>query len=300
MGQQMSEFGATASTEPAGASVTETPEPNETANWNTQFDETGAEQAQPDTEVAQPETSEQQQPETETQVPEEQTPEGELSREELEGQIAFYESLLADQFDPSMAGLPQQQQQQQQPQQEQPAPEMFEPRAFTPDPARIQKVLADGDADEFMALMAEQAEVITHNTRIEQAQVVQRGIEYAMPIHMASAKFYERNPELMGLRNVVERTMWEIRAQQPAANEMQLLRATEVALKPMISKAKTIAAQHKQKRQGGAQKNLATPPSGAGQTPPPHGRATPTEPKGATDAASRLQQLRAKAAQSRY
>jgi hypothetical protein len=220
------------------------------------------------------------------------------SREEFEAMQQQIELLTG------MLTEGQQAQQQEQPgNEEQPDPaalqEMLQPREFQPDPQLVHSALVDGDGQALGQLLNQQAEVLTHNLRLETNQAVVNAMNYAMPVRDAMSKFYDRNPELTGMRELVGRTFWQMRAKYPQANEMQLLRYTETSLKPVVDRAKRIAKEGARKTAPTAKQNLNPPGPKGGQSPPPRPRVKqgPEEP---LDAQSRIEELNAFAADTHY
>lgn len=163
------------------------------------------------------------------------------------------------------------------------------PRQFELAPELSNRILVDGDADALAEYSKALIETVEHNSAIKINQAVLNGLKYAGPIIAATSQFYQRNPEMSGMRDLVERNMHQVRAGMPQANELQILRAVETRLKPIIDKAKQIAKQHA--GQGGRGRNLAPAAPGGGQTPQPRGRAAGGgEPK-PVSAAQRIQEL---------
>jgi len=172
---------------------------------------------------------------------------------------------------------------------------LITPRQFALTPEASNKILVEGDGNALVAAFKEFADVQQHNFRIEMNQAVLRGIQYAAPVQAATSKFYERNPELLGMRNLVENHMYTVRNQMPQANELQILRMVEQRLGSVIATAKKIAQQHAK----GTPRNLAPAPTGAAAPPSGRDRTAATK-KAEPSTATRLKELQDHAASTTY
>ncbi len=292
MGQRIDSFG------PEGGHETGGETPPQSAEWNTGFDQPEGEEAHEDfADALNQEPQEPQGPQEQAQ--DDWTPPTREEWEAAQEQLSFFDQQLGPQIEQSfMQELGMLNQPQDQQQVDQQAQQMaFQPREFSPSDEMLNAILQDGDADALRGLLQEHAEVLQHNQRIEHAQATLHHLQQALPVALAVSKFYERHPELTGMRQLVETALWQARANAPQANELQILRMAEQRLKPVISKAKQIAQQHTAR--GGARKNLAPAPSGGGQTPPPRGRTHPG-PKPEPTAEERIQQLRERSRSGLY
>jgi len=166
---------------------------------------------------------------------------------------------------------------------------MLTPKSFAPPPELLDKVLVDGDAGALTQIFSEFADVLNHNNRIEMNKAILNGLDYAMPVHRAVDSFFQRYPEMLGARETVNKHIWNIRNQNPQANELQIVRAVELRLAPVIRRAKQIAAQ---KGANPTKANLAPAPAGGGQQTVPRARANGAPPQPET-AADRLKELSA-------
>lgn len=171
---------------------------------------------------------------------------------------------------------------------------LLQPKQFSLAPELIEKALVEGDAGAVGQMFQDFENVLQHNFRIQMNQAVLNGMSYALPVHRAMDKFYERHPALAGARELVESKLWEARAAHPQANDAQLLRVVERRLAPVLSRAKQIAAQS-----GPRRSDLSPSPAGGGQAPAPRGRAGGAAP-GPPAASDRIRQLEEYAAGGRY
>lgn len=175
---------------------------------------------------------------------------------------------------------------------------MLKPKTFVLTPEVRNKILADGDGDALEAAFTSFAEVLQHNSRIDMNKAVLNGIQYALPVMMATGKIYEKHPELLGMREVVERHLWQIRQAVPQANELQMVRMAEQRLDGMIKMAKKIAAEHAQRKTKPT--NLAATPSGGGQATNPRVRTTGASTQTKLSTADRLAELAEHAGATTY
>lgn len=171
--------------------------------------------------------------------------------------------------------------------------ELIEQKQFEPAPELLDKILVDGDTGALIEFSKQLIETIQHNYRLDMSKAVLYQLNKAQPVYSATTKFYERYPELLGARELVERNLWAIREQYPQANEMQILRFTEQRLAPVIERAKQIA---KQAGIRGSNKNLSPKPA-TSASPGARMRQTPGAPKAGVDIDSRLAELREYASQ---
>lgn len=163
----------------------------------------------------------------------------------------------------------------------------IQPKEFSLGADEITDILENGNGQALVAAFQRFADVQKHNNAIAMNQAVLNGISTALPVMNATGKFYERYPELLGIRDTVEQVMWGIRAQNPQANELQILRATEIKLKPVIEKAKAIMAGNPR---GSARTNIAPGPVAGGQPTQPRGRGN-VKPTRVPTAEERIEQL---------
>lgn len=172
---------------------------------------------------------------------------------------------------------------------------MMQPRTFAPSQEVVSKILIEGDADAFAQYSKDLIDTVQHNARIDMNNAILKGIKYAQPIQAASAKFYDKYPELVGLSDYVEEHMWDVRGKNPAANEMLILRTVEKRLAPVILRARQIAQQAK----GNASRTMTPAPAAGGSTPSPRPR-TQQGPSGPPSVGSRMKELAEYAAQTAY
>lgn len=169
------------------------------------------------------------------------------------------------------------------------------PKNFALPPETLSKILVDGDQEALVGAFNHLIDVVQHNARIDMNKSIMNGLNYAQPVYTATSKFYDKYPELLGAREIVENHMWQTRMQHPQANDLQILRAVEKRLGPVIDKARQIAKQKAaQQQQPGKRTNMAPGPSAGGQQSPPRGRTTggnKPEVVSTEDALNRLRQF---------
>lgn len=176
-------------------------------------------------------------------------------------------------------------------------PREFDYKYEVPDDVR-DAILVDGDGEAFNTVINEAIRggvqealaVAQHNYRIDISHAVMNGVQQVMPIAMAVDKFYQRNPEMVVLDDLVRRTANNMRVANPAANERQLLTATEKTLAPIIARAKKIAGKHAN-TQTRSKKTLAPAPIGGGQQTTPRQRQNGAPQLDADDINARLEQI---------
>lgn len=168
---------------------------------------------------------------------------------------------------------------------------LLTPKTFAPAPDLTNRILVDGDGEALTEFANNLIETMEHNFNIKMNQAVLRGLDYAAPILAATSKFYERNPELIGMRELVKNHMHHARASMPQANELQILRAVETRLGPVIKQAKKIAQQHAAGGKGAATNRNLAPGPAAGTAPAANRSRSAGGQKQEPTAASRLAEL---------
>jgi hypothetical protein len=149
-------------------------------------------------------------------------------------------------------------------------PDLLAPMEFEVTEEEHENILS-GDVKALNSVLARRDKVTQHNLRIEQNAMIAQGIMWYLPVANASAKFAERNPELVALPKIgkaVEMTLVQARKDNPSASEAQLVRIVENKLSPMMKRAKSIISEAKKQKDVGQSQPPAARTPAARKSPP--------------------------------